>query len=57
MKPTNIILEAQNTVNQLEENQRKHSRKMWWQNNWYWVAGGTLVIGAISFVAYKKMKK
>jgi LPXTG-motif cell wall-anchored protein len=30
---------------------------MWWQNNWYWVAGGVLVLGAISFVAYKKIKK
>ena len=57
MNPTNVILEAQNTVNQAVENQKKHQRKMWWKNNWYWVAGGVLVLGAVSFVAYKKMNK
>ena len=57
MNPTNVILETQNTLNQALENQKKHQRKMWWQNNWYWVAGGVLVLGAVSFVAYKKIKK
>jgi len=56
MKPTNVILEAQNTVNQLEENQRKHNRKMWWQNNWYWVAGVTLVVGIGGYYTLKNKK-
>ena len=53
----NELLNAQNTLNQMQLNQAKQQRKMWWQNNWYWVAGGVLVLGAVSFVAYKKMKK
>ena len=56
MKPTNIILEAQNTFNQLEENQRKHNRKMWWQNNWYWVAGVTLIVGIGGYYTIKNKK-
>ena len=57
MKPTNIILEAQNTVNQLEEKQKQHARKMWWQDNWYWVAGVTLIVGIGGYNALKNRKK
>lgn len=48
---------AQNQMNQMIATQQKEARKLWWQNNWYWVAGGVLVLGSVSFVAYKKMKK
>jgi hypothetical protein len=56
MKPTNIILEAQNTVNQLEEKQKQHARKMWWQDNWYWVAGVTLIVGIGGYYTIKNKK-
>jgi hypothetical protein len=57
MNPTNVILEAQNTVNQAIENQKKHERKLWFQKNWWWIAGSVVVLGAASYVAYKKLKK
>lgn len=56
--PTTVILGAQNTLNTLEANQKKHQREQWWRNNWYWVAGGALVlIGGSIALAMKKNKK
>jgi hypothetical protein len=53
----NELLNAQNTLNQMQLNQAKQQRKLWWQKNWWWVAGSVVLVSALGVITYKKMKK
>lgn len=57
MNPTKVILETQNTLNQIQENQLKHKRKIWWKSNWYWVSGAILLATVGGYYLIKKAKK